>query len=398
MPRQRRLLILDDDLAIAQTIAIAAEDHGFDVSIATSPAEMCRNVKRWEPSHLAIDLIMPDMDGVEVLRTLAGIGCDASIILMSGMGVKVLEAAQRSATERGLHIAGLLPKPFNLAALRTLLDVSGKESEPLLVAQSPTIRSAFSTEELLNGIHSGQFFLHYQPKIRIADAEVIGVEALARWHHPTDGLIYPMHFIPRAEEAGILHVLTYKLFDEGLEWLNRTATLSTISLAMNISSTSFTEQDLVDRLYWSCLKFQIDPRRIILELTETSAMNESAVAYDILTRLRIKGFSLSIDDFGTGYSSLTQLARLPFSEIKVDRTFVISMLKSAEAMTIVESTIQLGKRLGLTTVAEGVEGADEMQMLRNLHCDEAQGYYIARPADGEAARALIQNWESQRFV
>jgi EAL domain-containing protein (putative c-di-GMP-specific phosphodiesterase class I) len=133
----------------------------------------------------------------------------------------------------------------------------------------------------------------------------------------------------------------------------------------------------------------VDPVRIILELTETTAAQRTAALFDILTRVRLKGFQLSIDDFGTGYSSLAQLAQLPFSEIKIDKSFVSGMLVSGEARKIVATTIGLGKELQLNTVAEGVETEAQAQALAALECDQAQGYFFARPMDGDAARTWL---------
>lgn len=133
----------------------------------------------------------------------------------------------------------------------------------------------------------------------------------------------------------------------------------------------------------------IDPGTIILELTETGAMTSLAEALDVLTRMRIKGFRLAIDDFGTGYSSMVQLARLPFSEIKIDKSFVGAMLSSSEARKIVESTIHLGRSLELQIVAQGVEDAATADLLRDLGCDMAQGYFFARPMDGDATKAWL---------
>jgi EAL domain-containing protein (putative c-di-GMP-specific phosphodiesterase class I) len=134
----------------------------------------------------------------------------------------------------------------------------------------------------------------------------------------------------------------------------------------------------------------VDPARVILELTETTAPQRTAELLDILTRVRLKGFQLSIDDFGTGYSSLVQLAQLPFSEIKIDRSFVGGLHSSDQARKIVATTVALGKQLQLTTVAEGVENEAQARALTELHCDQAQGYFFARPMPGDAARAWLR--------
>lgn len=378
-----RLLILDDDPAVAQTIASIAEEIGFDIQICSAPHTFFAWVEKDWPTHVALDLVMPAMDGVEVLRLLAYRNCRAKIIVTSGMGSKVLETAQRSAVERGLPIAGILPKPFSPNALRILLD-DGHQL-PHLAPGALSVHPSISESDLDDAIQGDQFFMHYQPKIRLSNGEATGFEALVRWQHPEYGVVYPDAFMPLAEHTGQIVPMTYRIFDKALTWFSAIERQIPLSLAINLSQRNLTDLHLADRLLNSCTLLNISPLRIYLELTETSAMTDRATAFDILTRLRIKGFHLSIDDFGSGYSSMQQLARLPFSEIKVDRSFVLSMNESSESKKIVDSIVSLGQSLGLTTVAEGVETLESLHLLRGLGCDLAQGYYFARPMDGAAA-------------
>ncbi len=170
---------------------------------------------------------------------------------------------------------------------------------------------------------------------------------------------------------------------------------SQLSLSINISAVNFGEQDFVDRFSSSCAYSGIHPSRITLEVTESGTVEPSAVTMDVLTRLRIKGFRLSIDDFGTGFSNLRQLADLPFSEIKIDQSFVLSMNRSSDSMAIVKSTIQLGKQLGLVTVAEGVEDMEAVRRLVAFGCEEGQGFYFGRPMGAGDARHFIEMWHHE---
>ena len=386
--KPQRLLILDDEPAVAQTVAFAAERHGFAVRTSPSAEAFFDDIASFNPSHIIVDLLMPGMDGVEVLRSLAAHGCGASIIMMSGMGTKVLEAAQWVGIERGLRIIGILPKPFKPAELRALLDADGGGQA------HPEPHEAGSREELLEdlgpALQDGQFVLHYQPKVHLPSGRPAGVEALVRWQHPEFGLLPPDRFLPLIEETGNMDLLTIRVIDAGLAWFAELADGNAQQLAINISGTSLTDVDFTDLLHERCTLFNVDPTRIILELTETAAPQRTAELLDILTRVRLKGFHLSIDDFGTGYSSLVQLAQLPFSEIKIDRSFVWGMFSSEEARKIVATTVRLGKELRLTTVAEGVETEAQARELAILECDQAQGYFFARPMDGDSARAWLR--------
>ncbi|HET7163446.1 MAG TPA: EAL domain-containing response regulator [Rhodanobacteraceae bacterium] len=384
----RRLLILDDEAIVAQTVAFAAKRHGFAVQMSESVETFFGDVASFEPSHIIVDLLMPGMDGVEVLRNLAAGGCSASIIMMSGMGSKVLESAQRVGLERGLRIIGVLPKPFKLAELRALLDAHAQEqthSEPMVATDDGVLR-----DDIGPALRDGQFVLHYQPKVHLTSRRPAGVEALVRWQHPKFGLLPPNHFLPLIEQSGNMDLLTIRVIEAGLAWFTDFKGDHALQLAINISAASLTDVNFADLLHEQCTRFQVSPARITLELTETTAPQRTTELLDILTRVRLKGFQLSIDDFGTGYSSLVQLAQLPFSEIKIDQSFVAGLHSSDEARKIVATTIGLGKQLQLTTVAEGVETEEQASTLAELECDQAQGYFFARPMDGDAARAWLR--------
>ena len=398
-----RLLVLDDDEAVAQTVAFVAEQHGFAVRTTSEPEDFFNQINAWSPTHIVIDLVMPAMDGVEVLRSLAGSGCVANIIVMSGMGAKILDSARRGAAERGLRIGGILPKPFKPAELRALLEQPVPNAGTQRTAEpAPAVAddAELGAAELAQALRQHDLVLHYQPKIRIASREPAGFEALVRWQHPRLGLVPPDRFIGLAERSGLMDALTGEVLELGLDWfagISGDLSLSfSLSLALNVSARNLGDVDFADLLQARCRAHGIDPARVILELTESSAMQDATVALDILTRIRIKGFKLSIDDFGTGYSSMMQLAKLPVSELKIDRSFVASMIDSAESRKIVESTIGLGRGLGLTTVAEGVEDARTLDLLETLGCDLAQGYHIARAMEGGAARRWLAEWQGGR--
>jgi EAL domain-containing protein (putative c-di-GMP-specific phosphodiesterase class I)/ActR/RegA family two-component response regulator len=383
----RRLLILDDEPTVAMTVAHIAERHGFTVRLSESPRDFFFDVARFAPTHIIIDLLMPGMDGVEVLRNLAAVGCHANIIMMSGMGAKVLETAKRTGLERGLHISGVLPKPFKPADLRALLD-----AEASAPSRKERVEPAgeISLGELEDALRTDQFILHYQPKIHLATGRPAGVEALVRWQHPTAGLLLPDRFLPLVEQTNSMDLLTYRVIETGLAWFAEVSRDNLLTMALNLSGGSLTDVIFADVLSEQCTLLRIDPARIILELTETTATRRSADTLDILTRVRLKGFQLSIDDYGTGYSSMAQLAQLPFSEIKIDKSFVTAMFSSEEAHKLVASTIGLGKALHLVTVAEGVETEQQMRALAELECEQAQGFHIARPMDGDAAREWLR--------
>lgn len=386
-----RLLILDDDPAIGQTIRLIAEGCGMEVRFTVEPAEFFDWFEQWDPTHVVLDLVMPDMDGVEVLAELAQRGCASSIIVSSGVGGRVLDAAGRCADEHGLVLTGVLPKPFTPAALRELL-ARGASRTPSGNSDAARVGFQPRADDVRLALARGELFVVYQPKIVCATKALAGFEALIRWRHPEHGLIAPDRFIPLAERHDLIDELTDQLLDHALAWFGATfptqpdpdhpdapAHAPRVALSLNMSARTLRNSDLVERIVERCVGGRIDPRALVFELTETSAMEDPVASLELLTRMRMRGFQLSIDDFGTGFSSMLQLVRLPFSEIKIDKSFVASATRSQESRAVVKSVVDLGHSLGLKATAEGVEDQATFEYLLRIGCDLAQGYWFGRP-------------------
>jgi EAL domain-containing protein (putative c-di-GMP-specific phosphodiesterase class I)/CheY-like chemotaxis protein len=408
-----RLLILDDDPAVGAFIGSTAAMSGFDARAEADPSAFFLLLDQWSPTHISLDLVMPKMDGVEVLVELAKRKCRAQIIITSGIGGRVLEAAARSAHEHGLHIIGVLTKPFLVSTLRSMLQpalqtksADGNVSAHLDQSKKTAASFEISELELERALANHELHLVYQPKIECATGCLAGLEALVRWTHPRHGLILPDRFIPLAEESGLIDALTDEVLDQAAKWLTaqRPGTAAAdpalqlncpvpnISMSINLSAKTLNDLTFADRVAARFRDCGVGPDRIIFELTETSAMEDPATSLALLTRLRMKGFHLSIDDFGTGYSSMLQLVRMPFSEIKVDKSFVITTLQSKESRTVVRSIVDLGRSLGIKVAAEGVEDPETLEYLKQIGCDLAQGYFVGRPMTGEA----LEGWTARR--
>ncbi|HLZ25069.1 MAG TPA: EAL domain-containing protein [Ktedonobacterales bacterium] len=235
--------------------------------------------------------------------------------------------------------------------------------------------------DLKQAIANGGLELHYQPKVSLISGQAIGVEALARWHHPQRGLIPPDTFVPLAEETGVIGLLTRWALTTALDqlrtWLDDGLD---ISVAVNLSALNLPEPDLAQFVQHLLETNGVPPNRLQLELTESSLMTDPAQAVAALQRLRDMGIGIAVDDFGTGYSSLAYLKRLPVDELKIDKSFIRHLARDDSDAAIVRSTIGLAHDLGLTVVAEGVEDEATWQLLMDLDCDVVQGFFLARPA------------------
>ena len=244
--------------------------------------------------------------------------------------------------------------------------------------------------ELTSAFETNALSLVYQPKMDLKTRTLAGVEALIRWSHPEHGPISPADFIPLAEESDIIDDLTSWVADQAFAQARIWSDLGfTGSMALNVSAHNLNKMQFPDMLAEICARHCLTADRVVVEITET-ASQQILKLLDTLSRLRLKGFRLALDDFGIGFSSMAQLQQLPFSELKVDRSFVGKMVEAEDCLIITRAIINLGHELGLKVVAEGVESAEALEKLVQLGCDAAQGYYIGRPTAAAGIQALLR--------
>ncbi|WP_374592421.1 EAL domain-containing protein [Aquabacterium sp.] len=264
------------------------------------------------------------------------------------------------------------------------LDVRAKEALTLL-------------GELRQAIEQDQLRLYLQPKVSLATGEVTGAEALVRWQHPQRGLVPPMQFIPFAEQTGFIRNITAWLLEASARtWRQWAEQGLRLQLSLNLSARDLIDHELPDKLSAILEKHGVPPHRLYIEITESSIMDDPQRALQTLDRFHKMGLMLAIDDFGTGYSSLAYLKRLPVDELKIDKTFVMNMQRDEQDAKIVRSTIDLAHNLGLKVVAEGLEDEQAWPLLKALSCDQAQGYWIARPMPASDFPSWLDDWVRPR--
>ena len=265
--------------------------------------------------------------------------------------------------------------------------------DPALDSTSAQTLSLLS--ELRHAVQHGELRLFLQPKIALADRQVVGAEALIRWEHPVRGMVRPDEFIPFAEQTGFVRELTLWMFEEvARQWAALQPAHGMLRISVNLSTRDLMDQDLPGKLMQRLQPHGVSPAGLCLEITESAIMDDPQRAEVTLNRLAELGFKLSIDDFGTGYSSLAYLKRLPVDEMKIDKSFVMGMERDPDDAKIVRSTIDLAHNLGLSVVAEGVETAAIWDLLRELQCDEAQGYHMGRPVPAVAFAPWRERWHA----
>ena len=248
--------------------------------------------------------------------------------------------------------------------------------------------------DLRRAIDSRELALYFQPKASLGNGEVTSVEVLVRWHHPDRGVVLPDEFIPAVQHTGLIKPLTLYVIDQALSqcrsWQERGLSLS---VSVNLSMRNLLDVEFPDDVARLLRQHDLEPRRLELEITESTMLADPVRTKLVLDTLSDMGIRLSLDDFGTGYSSLSYLKRLPLDELKIDRSFVMNMLENEDDRVIVRSTIELGRNLGLEVVAEGVETEDTWARLRRLGCDLAQGYYLTRPVPAGELESWLRSRE-----
>ena len=344
------------------------------------------------------DLDLPGMDGIQFLGHVANQKLAGAIILASALEPQLIRTVEDLASEHGLQVLGAVSKPLSLDRLRELINLYFGE-EPEHASRDKAQEVSFTEGELEAAIEQDQFTLYHQPKVLLQSGRMVATEALCRWKHPEAGIVSPLHFIPLMESSGLITSLTYKLCDQAIETLASFQKAGrAVAIGVNLSAIVLLDTSLPDKLSQKMRSKGLPPELLTLEITESTLIQNTAKALETLARLKMKGFSLSIDDFGTGYSSMQQLNRIPFSELKIDRSFVQGACSDPTRRAIVEANIRLAHTLKMDTVAEGVETLTEWQLLAELNCDMAQGFFVAKPMPEKQLDSWEKAWLSRQPI
>lgn len=332
------------------------------------------------PGVLIVDLEMPGMNGVELIQNLGKRGLRIPVIVASSREGSLIHAVETMTKALGMELLGGLSKPLSREQLAAALCCPGSRTPA--VAESPAME--ISLAELSAAIRDGAVQPYYQPKLDVRTGIIRGVEALARWIRPDQALVEPGSFIPLAEENGLIEALTYSIAEQACAQAAKwNAQGLRVSMAINLSPRQLTSETFVDDVTRLIERHAIRADQIVWEVTESSVVENLGEALGVLARLRLQGFGLSIDDYGTGFSSMQQLARIPFTELKVDRSFVNGASQREHLRVILQSALEMANRLNLVTVAEGVEDIEDWALLQDYGCVLAQGYLIAKPMPGD---------------
>ncbi len=385
---------------------LVVEDHGFQRRVALRLLADCGITDALEaadgvsalavlerqpqpPDVVLVDLDMPGMDGIEFIGHVAQRRLARAVALVSALDPALLNTVQTMARAYGLFVLGSVEKPLTsdklLAVLGKYEEHQGEVGEDEIVE--------ISADEIRAALAAGEVQPWFQPQVEFGNGKVIGVEALARWCRRDGRVVPPRHFVPVAERSGLADALTETMLVEACRWKRRWDQAGMrLRLSVNVSPAKLHDPAAAYHSPRLVQELGVDPAEVVLEITESMVMADAARGLGVLARLRLKGFGLSIDDFGTGYSSLAQLSQVPFTELKIDQGFVFGAHAESRKRAVVEASLDLARKLGLETVAEGVETVEDWQMLAALGCDAAQGYLIGAAVPGEELMAAIGRW------
>ncbi|MCX2524781.1 EAL domain-containing response regulator [Larsenimonas rhizosphaerae] len=381
-------LVIDDDDEIRLLFQHLLARRNYQVTTAAGLDELIRSAHTADIDLVILDLSLGDFSGLDVLGYLQEQRLDPAVLLLSVSDETIAEDTLKFGQAQGFRMLGFMPKPV----LPETLD--------RLTAPLDTTQRAVTPADVDRGLDANEFELYYQPKVRLSDHQPTGVEALLRWHDPERGLIPPARFIALAERHHRIVPLTWmvlaQVWQQHATWRRRGWILD---IAINIPAVFLQQKNVLEELDALAMRHGLPPEGLTLEITETSAFECLQYARHVLSGLRERGYSLSLDDFGTGYSSMTQLYRLPYDELKIDRSFVSLCDSEHEAEAITRSIVELGQRLNLHLVAEGIESLAQYQFLERAGCELGQGFYIARPMPLAAMEQwYVDHTSDQRLI
>jgi EAL domain-containing protein (putative c-di-GMP-specific phosphodiesterase class I)/CheY-like chemotaxis protein len=340
-----------------------------------------------------IDLALPGMDGLELIRTLAGMHCKARLLVVGHQPANLLFAVETMAQAYGLDLLGTLSLPLSSQRLRELLDNYAAPMQLRQPNENAPKGPTFSFADIGIGLQNRQFEPFFQPKIELETGQVKGLETFARWRHPEHGVLGPGAFIDALERQSRMDFLDWAMIEKSIERCRAFHDMGIpIAMSINLAPETIAHPQFMDQIAACVGRHRVLPDYLTFEIPESSVLATDAGFVERLLRLRMAGYGLAIDDYGTGRSNLQLLARIPFSELKIDRSFVDGASKKRALGTVLSSCLGLARSLDRASVAVGVETKQDWDFLQGLGCTYAQGYYIASPMEAAAFPGWLEDW------
>jgi EAL domain-containing protein (putative c-di-GMP-specific phosphodiesterase class I) len=377
-------VVIMDDAVEREQMLVLCRELGLDVCSWADSGNAGMDIIEalpLPPDLVITSLQLQDMDGADLILALSLLERDFGLLICGG-DPRVQDTAMLLASTLGLTASAALQTPITPAAMRAAIascihsDLTPGAEPRSAAPAAPSMDAA----DIHRGLLRKEFQLYYQPKIALADRQLLGAEALLRWRHPHHGMLTPDSFLHQAEAAGLTELLTMTVLQAALaDMQSWQAAGKQLPVAINLSPLSLTDPHLASLLIDTVHSAGVAPSCITWEITEHNEIADLSAALRILLKLRLRGFGLSLDDYGAGHGSMLQLSRIPFTEVKLDRRLVHDAWKRPHLRPLLQHTIDSAHELGVPSVAEGIETREDWDFMQSLGCDAAQGYLIARP-------------------
>ncbi|HCR1215055.1 TPA: EAL domain-containing response regulator [Pseudomonas aeruginosa] len=383
------ILIVEDHLPQHVYLQyLFGEIGSFMLESARDGQEALERLRQRDFDLVLTDLLMPGMDGVQFIQHLASLSHKPALAIMSSASRRMLVAAGLVAKNIGVNVLGLISKPVEPTAIRGLIDQLRHRSTTQAAPQPLKL----DHQALVGALSTRAFQAWFQPKKSLYNGRIVAAETLVRWMHPEQGVLLPDTFLPALCAFGLEEQLLWLVLKQAIDAQARWREEGyDIPLSINLPTHLLNSHDLADRLLEFVLRHQGVPGKLCFELMECSIPKDLSNFYAGACRLRMKGFGLSQDDFGKGYSSYMNLVSTPFTELKIDRALVQRCDENDSLALALSSIVALGRKLGLTVVAEGVETPQELELLRKVDCNQVQGFLISHAVSEEEFQHLLYN-------
>ena len=396
--------IVEDNPAVARFIARALRDFAVTSLQLPGVRPLIEALKTHHPKLVFLDISLGDSDAIDAIRALTAAGFHGVVQLMSGSNTGLLADVRQVGERHGLAMRPVLAKPFRVDAVKLIVEeesLSGVRPGPAPVpkAESDVARQIGGVPEISLGeaLDRDWVELWYQPKFELTNGRMVGAEGLARVRHPELGLLSPASFIPRASNAELLTLTEFALRTALRDAADFAFVGHDLRFAINVPVEALMVLP-IPAIVRECRPRNDDWSGIILEVTEDQVIRDIPTVHEIATQLRICRIALAIDDFGLGYSSLGRLKELPFAELKLDQSFVLNCGSDATNAALCRTVVELAHRFGSAAVAEGIETASDLAVIRRTGCDIGQGYLFSHPMPKEFLLTRMMAGDNGGFV
>jgi EAL domain-containing protein (putative c-di-GMP-specific phosphodiesterase class I) len=387
----KHILVADDSPGIRQfLVALLEAKTGAEVlGVEDGQAALEVIEGGYQPDLALFDLNMPRLDGVQLLRRLADSNFNCPIVIISGLSQQIIGTIEKLSQQYQLNVVGTIGKPIDETAVDELLTRLQNQKPDKAKA------SEIKTYEVLEALKNGKVEPWFQPQVELQRRRLVGFEVLCRIRHKRHGLMLPNSFMHTLERSDLIRVVTLDLMQHAIELVHSMPEEQQFfTLSFNLSAQLFDDESFIDELINVINNAPIRKDRIIIEITETTVASTPLKELEGAARIAITGCGLSIDDFGSGTATFERLHALPFTELKIDQQYLPKDQITEAQRALLESTINMARRLGMKVVMEGVETFRQWELVQHLGCEMAQGYFIAAPMAASEVSDWINQWQS----